>query len=74
MATAAILKNLNTFTTDSPILTKFGVLMRLSLWTTITNKISRFQKSKMAVVMRTGPNWGLSAGQEKVRPEEKVKR
>jgi len=23
--------------------------------------------------MRTGPNWGLSAGQEKVRPEEKVK-
>ena len=25
------------------------------------------------VIMRTGPNRGLSAGQEKVRPEKKVK-
>jgi len=25
-------------------------------------------------VMRTGPNRGLSAGQKKVRPEEKVKK
>jgi len=26
------------------------------------------------IVMHTGPNRGLSAGQEKVRPEEKVKK
>ena len=41
-------KNINIFATDWPILTKFGMQMCLKLWILITNKISWFQKSKMA--------------------------
>ena len=51
MAAAAILKkrkNLNIFATDCPIFTKFGMLMCLVPLRTIANKISLFQKSKMA--------------------------
>jgi len=48
MAAAAILKNLNIFATDWQILTIFGILMRLYPMDPLADKISRFQKSKMA--------------------------
>jgi len=42
-------KNLNNFASDWPVLIKFGMRMRLATQDPIVNKISRFQKSKMAV-------------------------